>query len=1138
MVSSCGSAEKEPADYVNPYIGNISHLLVPTYPTVHLPNSMVRFVPLRSDFSDDVMTGLPVMLVSHRGAQSFRICPWNEPGIPEGGFVYDYDFETVKPYRYDVWLENADVDVHFAPARQAAVYELSFRGQGRHWITVDSFNGEIEISSGDILGKRFIDDKATVYLCMQPSCEPVSTELLSGGKVRLGFDCGEVVLRYGVSYIDHAQAKANLMREAAGKSVDDLAAAGRRIWNETLGKIRVKGGTEDQKTVFYTSLYRIYERPVDICEDRRYYSAYDRRIHESDAPFLLDDWFWDTFRAAHPLRTIIDPALETDMVNSAVAAGAQTPDRWLPMFPLPFGDNHSMNCNHGIATVADAMVKGLAVDDPEHAYEILVNTLETKSLAPWSYAPAGRLDAFYKEHGYYPALPEGEVETEPEVNGFEKRQPVAVTLGTAYDYWCLSVIADCLGKREDAAKYRKKSFDYRNLFNAETGFFHPKDEAGKFIEPFDYTWSGGIGFREAYDENNGWIYRWDVQHNVADLISLMGGKETFAAELDRMFDIRLYNEKYAVWKQGPDHSALVGQFSMGNEPCMHIPYLYAYAGQPWKTQKRTRSLIDMWFRNDLMGMPGDEDGGGLTAFVVFSMTGFYPVTPGLPVYVLTSPVFEKSVFDVGGGKTFTVKCSNYSPDNKYIQRASLDGKPWDKSWISHEDIVAGGVLELEMGRYPNTEWAVSDESCPPSFGMNVKKATPITVKNPQYADFNYGQNDGANSEWVQCISVSSPECRSDVKGKVKVQFTAPDMTEARALLWKQPDSKDRNPYGHDELLTPAKGLKLAADGSGSFTFNADKFPSGPMNVRIYARGADGKKDFFELQLYNTGGVRWNQGIPANAPAGAEGLKLVFEDDFDGPLSISNDGRGARYNAHKPRFGDFSGWQFADCDGPDNPFFQRDTYLKIAARKQCPGSKGSSGLIASVNMDGEGFWVKAPCYLECRFTAQSAPGTWPAFWTITGIDRGGPGGDELDIIEAYGGVGPGNPNHPGYSICSHFWGQKNPDGTDKGYRDCVVPMMEIGGKSYWSTTFHTYAVRIDLDDTVYYFDDIEVFRHPTNDVSRDKPHLFLINYAIGGISGWGIDLERYGNGSDMYVDYVRVYAEEEIEYSIPRPERAN
>lgn len=420
-----------------------------------------------------------------------------------------------------------------------------------------------------------------------------------------------------------------------------------------------------------------------------------------------------------------------------------------------------------------------------------------------------------------------------------------------------------------------------------------------------------------------------------------------------------------------------------------------------------------------------------------------------------------------------------------------------------------------------------------TFPVGVMAQTHLSKSD--YDDFNHGQTDNEDfSDWIQAIQVLQPSYRSDVKGVFAVKLEAKGMTAAKAFCWSAPDKNNQSKWGYDVNLTP-EGIKLDKNGKGTFEVDADMFPSGPMNIRIYASNEKGLKDLCELQLYNVGGVKWNQGIPSEKPVGARDMDLVYFDDFDGPLSISNDGRNAKYNAHKPRFGDFSGWPFSDVDGQDNPFEQRDTYLKIKARKR-PGTKGSTGLIASVNMDGEGLWTKAPFYMECRLTAQSAIGTWPAFWTITGLDRGS-NGDELDIIEAYGGVGKGNPNHTGYAVTSHFWGQKDINGNRKKEYDRMVPMMEMGGKSFWSTTFHTYGLYVGKEETIYYFDDMEVLRHPTNDVSYESPHVFLINYAIGGISGWPIDLERYGNGSDMYVDYVRIYAEKRLEnYSVPRPEK--
>ena len=255
------------------------------------------------------------------------------------------------------------------------------------------------------------------------------------------------------------------------------------------------------------------------------------------------------------------------------------------------------------------------------------------------------------------------------------------------------------------------------MFHPQTLFFHPKDADGNFIEPFDYVFSGGLGARDYYDENNAWTYNWQVQHNVADLIQLFGGAEPFVRKLDQLFDEGLHRSKWQYYAVLPDATGNVGQFVMGNEPSFHIPYLYCYAGQPWKTQKRIRMLLESWFRNDLMGICGDEDGGGMSAFCVFSSLGIYPVVPGLPYYVIGSPLFERSQLCLEGGKTFTIVARNVSHENKYIQSARLNGKPYNKVWISHQDVVSGGKLELVMGPRPNKSWAASSDALPPSFDL-------------------------------------------------------------------------------------------------------------------------------------------------------------------------------------------------------------------------------------------------------------------------------------------------------------------------------------------------------------------------------------------------------------------------------------
>ena len=213
-----------------------------------------------------------------------------------------------------------------------------------------------------------------------------------------------------------------------------------------------------------------------------------------------------------------------------------------------------------------------------------------------------------------------------------------------------------------------------------------------------------MGARDYYDENNGYVYRWDVQHNVADLIQLMGGNERFTSALDSLFNVPLGMSKWQFYSFLPDHTGNVGMFSMANEPCLHIPYLYNYAGKPWMTQKRIRTLLNMWFRNDLMGVPGDEDGGGMSAFVVFSQLGFYPVTPGMPAYNIGSPLFTDARIDLGNRKFFEIQAHNASTENKYIQSVTLNGKPWDRPWFTHADIAEGGVLEVEMGPKANKQW--------------------------------------------------------------------------------------------------------------------------------------------------------------------------------------------------------------------------------------------------------------------------------------------------------------------------------------------------------------------------------------------------------------------------------------------------
>lgn len=727
-------AQLSPIEYVNPYIGNISHLLVPTYPTIHLPNSMMRVYPERADFTGDRLGGLPLIVTGHRRSSSFNLSPFQgnekelQPIIP-----LSYDQENLKPYRYQVYLDEQHVSVDFAPAKQSAVYNLSFeKGDAPAFIVFNSRNGELKWDGKSISGYQHVEAEESdtkVYLYAEADKAPEKVGALSEGTIQTGksevdginaaialqfpSQVGNVGIRYGVSFIDEEQARKNLEREIKGFDVDAIAKVARDAWNEALGKIEINGGTDDDKQVFYTSLYRCFERPVCISEDGRYYSAYDGKVHDDEgSPFYVDDWIWDTYRGAHPLRSLLAADKEGYILNSYLLMAEQMGTNWMPTFPEVTGDSRRMNSNHGVAAIIDAYRKGVTHFDLAKAYDACRKAIEEKTLIPWSGKPAGWLDDFYKEHGYIPALRPNEKETVANVSIWEKRQPVAVTLGTAYDQWCLSQIAQELGKEEEANHYLKCSYNYRNLFNPETHFFHPKDKEGKFIYPLDYRYDGGLGARDYYDENNGYVYRWDVQHNIGDLVKLVGGNEAFSAALDSMFNTPMGMSKWQFYSFLPDHTGNVGMFSMANEPSMHVPYLYNYAGKPWLTQKRVRQLLNQWFRNDLMGVPGDEDGGGLASFVVFSQLGFYPVTPGMPCYNIGSPVFSHIKIKLSNESVFEIKANNASTENKYIQSAKLNGKELNQPWFNHDDMANGGLLELEMGPKANKNWGTATP--PPS----------------------------------------------------------------------------------------------------------------------------------------------------------------------------------------------------------------------------------------------------------------------------------------------------------------------------------------------------------------------------------------------------------------------------------------
>jgi predicted alpha-1,2-mannosidase len=713
-------------DYIDPRIGNVGQLLEPTRPTMHLPNQMIRMYPKRADYIDDQISSFPLNMVSHRLGEVFAIKPDDKPVTPDSWnkrMPYDNDLEVTRPWYYSTYLIDKDITVEFTPGKKVGIFKFAFPAKtAAKSILFNVYNdGDAKwnfTGSNELTGMETYHGDIKVYVYGQFNAKGTAGVIKDGalssqtsveGKdvrsfITFSADAPDnIEFKYAISYVSTEQAKQNFKDEFTGVDFAALMQAGKSAWEKVVNQIQVEGGTEAQRRSFYTALYRSNERMVNINEDGHYYSGYDKKIHESTRPFYVDDWVWDTYLALHPLRSILNPAMESDMLNSYVNMYEQS--GWMPTFPVLFGDNPCMNGFHSTVMFLDDYRKGIRGFDVDKAYEGVLKNATQATMLPWENGPKCELDDFYYKNGYFPALQKGEKETVSLVHSFEKRQAVAVTLGGSYDDWAVGQLAEELKKSADAATFAKRGANYKNLWNPDRKMFIPKDKDGNWIN-IDPKFDGGMGGRDYYDENNGWTYLWQVQEDIPGLINLMGGNDGLQARLDQTFRESLDRSKYEFWAKFPDATGLVGQYSMGNEPSFHIPYLYNYAGAPWKTQKRIRFLLDVWYKDTIFGIPGDEDGGGMSAFVVFSSMGFYPITPGKPVYTIGSPVFSKVTINLSNGKQFKMVANNCSVINKYIQSAKFNGQVLNKPWFTHEQLTAGGVLELEMGPKPNKSWGI------------------------------------------------------------------------------------------------------------------------------------------------------------------------------------------------------------------------------------------------------------------------------------------------------------------------------------------------------------------------------------------------------------------------------------------------
>ena len=741
-LTAFGQHLKEPVDYVSPNIGGIGQLLTATMPYVQRPYGMARIAPITTPgitdrYLADKIYGFPA-------GPATLMASVGKVGTDAATYAseFDHDFETATPYYYAADLQTWGIRAELTATYQAVFYRFTFPSSPHAHLAINLKSGaELEVVGNNAIqgSERFdgpiaktvhSDRETRQYFYVEFSRPFSSYQTWQDGNLsqaakqtgdRIGFvtdspsTAGESIeVRVGISYISTDQARRNLQREIPGWTFERVKSDTRALWNRSLEAIDTEGGTERQRTIFYTALYRSLGRMTDITEDGRYFSGFDHAVHDSNGhDYYVDDGLWDTYRSLHPLQLLLDPKRQEDMIRSYISMYEQS--GWMPSFPSAAGEQAVMIGHHVDAFILDTYQKGYRDFDTEKAYEAMRKNATKATMLPWSRGPLTVLDKIYFDKGFFPALSVGERETVPEVTP-ERRQSVSVTLENSYDDWCVAQFAKALGKHEDEAYFNRLAHNYENVFNPAIGLMAPKNADGKWIEPFDPKLGGGQGGRDYFTEVNSWLYTFNVQHDVPGLIHLFGDRDAFNAKLDRLFVEQYGTSKFEFLGQFPDATGLVGLYAQGNEPSFHIPYLYDFSGQPWKTQRRVRQLMDVWYDNTPLGIPGDDDGGATSSWYVLSAIGFYPVCPGIPVYEIGSPIFEKSVIHLANGKLFTIVAHHVSAQNKYIQSAQLNGKALNKPWFGHSDIANGGTLTLEMADRPNVQWGSALEAAPPTMG--------------------------------------------------------------------------------------------------------------------------------------------------------------------------------------------------------------------------------------------------------------------------------------------------------------------------------------------------------------------------------------------------------------------------------------
>ena len=733
------AAQTDYAAFVNPLVGTESSFELSTgnnYPAISVPWGMNTWVPQTGKNCDGWQYTYQAKKI--RGLkQTHQPSPWiNDyaefslmPVV--GGPIYNEDeraswfshkAEEAKPYYYRVYLADYDVTAEVAPTSRAAVLRFSFPTSDKSFVVLDAYDRgsyvKILPSERKIIGYStrnsggvpegfknfFVVEFSQPFTYIATTAGDTLREnttlcLADHAQAIVGFNTdasNPVVVHTASSFISPEQAERNLL-EVKGLSLEQVSEQGHKAWNDMLGRIEVGGGTIDQLRTFYSCLYRSLLFPrafyeFDATGNPVHYSPHDGQVHPGY--FFTDTGFWDTFRCLFPLLNLVYPDVSLKMQEGLLHVYEES--GFFPEWASP-GHRGCMVGNNSASVLTDAYVKGIRVSRPELLYEGLIATANKVHPKEKS---TGRLGfEYYNRLGYVPC----------DVNINES---AARTLEYSYDDWCILQMAKLLGKpKAEQRLLEQRAHNYQLLFDPTTNLMRGRLEDGSFETPFSPTKWGGV-----FTEGNAWHYTWSVFHDVNGLIKLMGGREAFANQMDRVFTLPpIFDDSYygqVIHEIREMQIMNMGQYAHGNQPIQHFIYLYNWAGQPWKAQQHLRDVMNKLYTPNPDGYCGDEDNGQTSAWYVFSALGFYPVCPGTTQYVLGAPLFQSAVVHLPNGNNITISAPDNSEKNIYVDALHINGKAYDKNYLEHFDLTKGASLLFQMTDAPNLQRGTSVKAMP------------------------------------------------------------------------------------------------------------------------------------------------------------------------------------------------------------------------------------------------------------------------------------------------------------------------------------------------------------------------------------------------------------------------------------------